>query len=244
MSDTEQAALEFDTKAPPLIFRDWDGLQKWFGSERAQWAWLVRGDGATDLSGVSANVQDQLDVIANTLAALSSRGNPISSAAETLAKLGLGGPLHYSESPGGKLILDIRDRAGEPAAAFAYAFSKQMVDLRAAKAPEQLLGAILTALPDMIDPSALTSLLKQERERYRNSLRSAIDRVEKSEQARASEALALMGRAKAIAASALRIRQKRWILRAVSGQREQPTRSTASGLLRPPIANPWDCKRL
>lgn len=210
MSQQDQVVIEFDPTAPPLVFNDWDKLQKWFVSERAQWAWLVRGDGVTDLSGVSTHVQNNFDAIANTLGSLRSRDHPVSSAQEVLTNLDATGPIFCSEAPDGKLVLDIRERAGEVAGAYAYAFRKQVTDLRHATTPDQLLGALMTALPDMVRPAELSAQLKQERERYRNSLRSAIDRVEKSEKARAEVAVALLGRAKLIGAQALRIRQKRW----------------------------------
>lgn len=210
MSQQDQVVIEFDPNAPPLVFTDWDKLQKWFDSERAQWAWLVRGDGVTDLSGVSTHVQNNFDAISNTLGTLRSRGNPVSSAQDALTNLNATGPIFCSEAPGGKLVLDIRERAGEAAGAYAYAFSKQVTDLRHAKTPDQLLGALMTALPEMVRPAELSAQLKQERERYRNSLRSAMDRVEKSEKVRAEEAVSLLGRAKSIGAQALRIRQKRW----------------------------------
>lgn len=206
----DEVKIEFDPNAPPLAFNDWDSLQKWFESERAQWSWLVRGDGVTDLSGVSTHVQNQFDAIANAIGGLRSRGSPISQALDPLSNFGPNGTLFVSESPGGKLIFDIRDRVGESAAAFAYAFTKQVTDLRHAKTPDQILGALMTALPDMVRPAELSQQLKQERERYRNSLRSAIDRVEKSEKARAEEALTLLERGKSIARRALRVRQNRW----------------------------------
>ena len=210
MSENDKVVIEFDPNALPLVFNDWDKLQKWFDSERAQWAWLVRGDGVTDLSGVSTHVQNNFDAIANMLGTLRSGGNPVSSAQDVLLHFTATGPIFCSDGPGGQQVLDIRGRAGEVAAAFAYGFGKRLVNLGSVTTPEQILGAMMTALPEMVRPAELSTQLKQERERYRNSLRSAMDRVEKSDKARAEEAVSLLGRAKSIGAQALRIRQKRW----------------------------------
>jgi hypothetical protein len=176
----------------------WDGLIRWVEKERAKWAWLVPGDGRTDVHSIASTVQNGFNGIMNGIASVRDSGQPLSNARDHLVILA-NGTLLPSESPDGALILDVREHAGDVAAAFAYAFIRQQVTFGSARTREELLGAMLTVVPTLGDATAFAARLQQERANYRSSLRSAIDHVEGADRDRNAAFDALVSRGKRIA---------------------------------------------
>ena len=186
----------------------WDGLERWLQQERAHWGWLVRGDGQTDAHGWAANVQNQWDNIVNGVANVRASGQPMDAAKPALQPLA--GPLLISESEDGALVLDIRESAGDVAGSFAYAFIKGGVGMNHIRNRDDLVGAVLTVIPDVREPTDLSARLQRERENYRKSIKSGINRLDKANTERDEIFQADLAQGKRIAAKMLRRRRDNW----------------------------------
>jgi hypothetical protein len=176
----------------------WEGLLLWLAKERAKWTWLVPGDGATDAHGWASNIQNTWNVVVNNVTAIRDQGNPIEAARPHLQPLAAG-PLLSSEVPDGALILEIREAAGDTAASFAFAFLKAAVNVGNARNRDELRGAMLTVIPDVVKPTEISERLQRERANYRSAIRSAIERIDEADRVRASEFDALRSRGTRIA---------------------------------------------
>lgn len=207
----EDPSVSIDISADTRItFKDWESLLRWLEKERAKWDWLARGDGLTDAHNWSSAVQNHFDNIFNEIARLRREENSIATAAQPLSNFQASGQLIPSDSENGSLILDIRESAGAAAAAFAYAFLKKAVTLNNVRTPDEFRGAVLTAIPDMRQPTEFSARLQRERTNYKNAVRSAIDKLDLDEKAREQSTEALIATGKEIARRALRNHFRAW----------------------------------
>lgn len=191
-----------------VTVEDWDALERWLGKERAHWGWLVRGDGQTDAHNWASNVQGQWDNIINGVHNVRESGQPMDATRTALQPLA--GPLLVSDSEDGALVLDIREAAGDVPASFAYAFMKGSVSTQNIRNRDDLLGAVLSVIPDVREPTELSARLNRERENYRKSIKSGIDRLDKANAERDEIFRSDLARGKAIAAKMLRRRRDNW----------------------------------
>lgn len=186
----------------------WDGLDRWMEKERAHWAWLVRGDGKTDVHGWASAVQNQWDQMTNQVASIQNQGQEVEAAAPYLDPIAL--TLLTSTHPDGVRVLEIRESAGDLAAAFAYAFIKGGVTIGSARNRAELTGAMLTVLPDFRVPTELSERLQRERSNYRSAIRSALTRIDEANDERMASFEETLSRGKIIAARMLRRRRDKW----------------------------------
>ena len=101
-----------------ITVRSFDELQKWLEKERAQWAWLVRGDKEIDRHNIATNTQNVWDNLITDVQAVRNNGQALTEARASLGPL-VGQPLLVSTTEKGAAVLDIKETVGAPAAAFA-----------------------------------------------------------------------------------------------------------------------------
>jgi Family of unknown function (DUF6161) len=187
----------------------WDGLERWIQSERAHWTWLVRSDPKTDAHNWASSVQSAWDNTLQGVKNIRAGGQPVSEAKRALAPLA-GGLLIASDSEEGALVLGIRETAGDMAASFAYAFIKGGVQPNSMRNRDEFLGAILTSIPDIREPTEISARLQRERGNYRNSIKSAIVRLDNDNSKRRVNFEEEIVRGKRIASKLLRRRRDKW----------------------------------
>lgn len=190
-------------------FLDWDSLIEWIGKERAQWDWLSRGDGFAGAHSWASAAANQWEGILTSARQFRAQAQPIARASEILHPL-VQQDIFTSFSEKGKLVLDVRESAGDIAAAFAYAFMKHAVTWDHIRGPEALVGVLLTALPDLREPSEISAHLKRERRNYREAINSAIARANKHSEALSADFLGLVHRGKLVGFRRFRRRLKAW----------------------------------
>lgn len=208
MAKEEEALLSLGD-AGEITVDGWDGLERWLERERAQWEWLVRGDGQTDAHNWATTVQGHWDNMMNAVRTVRAQGHEIGQVLPHLKQL-VRGQLVTSTGPDGALILDIRASAGDNSASFAYAFLKGAATAGNARNREELLGAILTVIPDVREPTQLSARLKRERDNYRSGIRSALERIDRENNERIEGVINTVGRGKEIGSRLVRRRRDRW----------------------------------
>ncbi|BDI60760.1 DUF6161 domain-containing protein [Qipengyuania nanhaisediminis] len=192
-----------------VTVRSYDELQKWLEKERAQWAWLVRGDPKVDRHNIATNTQNQWDNLLKNIQNLENQGQPLEDARGHLAPLS-DGPLLVSTTKKGTSVLDVRNAVGEPAAAFAFGFQTNQFNVQNAQNQEDLLGAILTVFPNLNDDADWHERLKRERANFKMATRSAIERVDKEASERIESNIELVERASGIARRIFDKKRERW----------------------------------
>lgn len=190
-------------------FADWQTLEDWLGRERAQWAWLMRGDPKTDSHNWATNVQGAWENTIQGVRNIMNSGSPVSEAGRALSQL-TSGNLITSDSLEGDLVLQIRETAGDTAAAFAYALLKGGVQPNSAKNRDELLGAILTVIPDMRQSVSISDRLQKERTNYRYAIKSAIATMNDDDLERKSRFDDEISNVRRIAAKILQSRRNAW----------------------------------
>jgi hypothetical protein len=188
--------------------KSWDQLLQLMQKERAKWAWLVRGDGATDQHGWATNVQNQWDQLINNVSGNQAAQSPLAKAQAVLAPLSSSLAASFEED--GALILEIREAVGDVAAAYAYAFLKRSLSLNDVRTKDQLTGVVLTAFPDVRDAASIAERLQRERQNYRNSLRTAVQKHAEETEENTRHFDELITRVRQVSASMLRLRRNRW----------------------------------
>lgn len=180
---------------------------RWFSSEQAKWDWLTPADPSVNPGNVAGLVQGQFSEVSNHINVARGQLEPLSYIFPHLEALwGPNGYLRYSDGQRGAAVLDIRDAAGEEAAAFAYAFLIRQLNLANAANAAQLRGAILLAIPNMVEPVELAERLSKERANFKAAQTSAIARVDKARQEQVTHLLGLTKRARRVARRLLRSR--------------------------------------
>lgn len=193
----------------PVTVKGWDGLERWIEKERAHWAWLVPGTPVTDAHNWATTVKNSWESVQQGARNIRGGGNSLAEASRALAPLA-NSPFILSDGPEGTLVLEIRAIAGDTAGAFAYALLKGNLSPNAARNRDEMLGAILTVMPDVRNPVEISNRLQRERANYRSSLKSAIDRLDKANSERNTAFEEDLVRGKRIAAQMLRKRRDKW----------------------------------
>ncbi|MXP30137.1 hypothetical protein GRI58_15110 [Porphyrobacter algicida] len=192
-----------------VTVRSFDELLRWIEKERASWSWLVRGDGSVDRHNIATNVQNNWDNIIANLHNLKNNGSSLIDATPHLSILS-GHPLLVSTTKKGGTVLDIREAAGDQAAAFAYGLQSQQFNLQNMQIESDFKGALLSIFPNLADDLMWHERLKQERVNFKNATRSVIERVDKEADERIAANIQLTKRASKIAKRIFDMRRDSW----------------------------------
>jgi hypothetical protein len=193
-----------------LTFSNWKDIVRWLKTESANWEWMVPGDGITDRFGLATTVRNGWNNLQSNATEWQNQGQPLSVIKDSLDGLWTNG-LATSESRSGRLILDIQKAAGERAASFAYAFIRAQIRLNEAETRDDLLGAMLAALPSLTTSADLSERLQEERQRYRSSISNTLTKLRDDDAARVEAAEDKASRAAQIIAKMVRKRRDRWV---------------------------------
>ncbi|MBD3728632.1 MAG: hypothetical protein IE933_02900 [Sphingomonadales bacterium] len=192
-----------------VTVRSYDELQRWLEKERAQWAWLVRGDAQVDRQNIATAIQSEWDALITNIQNQRNSGQPLSAVHAQLASLSTG-PLIVSTTAQGTTVLDIRDAVGDGPASFAAGFLRNQLTMRHAQTKDDLLGAVLTVFPDMAKSADWHERLKRERANYKMAARSLTERLEKEADERNRENVELVGRASNAARRIFDQKRRKW----------------------------------
>lgn len=231
-----------------ITVRDWGEVASVLEKEYAHWQWLL---------DANFNVGNAANALTSSYQALINQARTLQSQGENLADVGsilapfLDGNLLHHESENGALILEIRDIAGPRAAGYALAFLRGSIGFDSIRTPEALRGVMLLAFPSMSDATDMETRLRQERENYRSSLKSAIAAVRRGQSEREDRWRAMVHSAKKLGVSQLRKAkdsanqlQKSWMENADSAvasvRQTEATYNTFMGLRAP--AAYWEKK--
>ena len=154
----------------------YEELVRWLEDERSNWGWLTPGDATTDRLNIASSIQNTWNNVLTGVRDYMNRGESLPTVRNILGPLS-DGPLLISSTSDGATVLDILKSSGPRAASFAAGFVRSQIQLGAAQSREDMLGALLTAVPDLSQPIAWTDHLKRERTNYRNATRSLLERV-------------------------------------------------------------------
>ena len=192
-----------------VTVRSYDELQRWLEKERAQWAWLVRGEAQVDRHNTATAIQNEWDALISAIQNQRNSGQPLSAIQPHLAPLS-GGPLLVSSTAQGATVLDIREAVGDSAASFAAGFARSQLTMRNAQTKDDLLGAVLTLFPDLAKAADWHERLKRERANYKMAARSLVERVDKEADDRNAENVQLVGRASIAARRIFDLKRRKW----------------------------------
>lgn len=192
-----------------VTVRSYDELQRWLEKERAQWAWLVRGEAQVDRHNAATAIQNEWDALINNVQNQRNNGQPLSAIQSHLAPLSAG-PLLVSTTAQGATVLDIRDAVGGGPASFAAGFVRAQLTMRNAQTKDDLLGAVLTVFPDMAKSADWHERLKRERANYKMAARSLTERLEKEADERNLANVELVGRASMAARRIFDQKRRKW----------------------------------
>lgn len=181
-----------------ITVRSYEELERWMQKERSHWSWLVRGDGRTDRHGLANNLQTVWDQVVQQVSAAKSQDRPLKQVDQFLGPLAAP-PVLISTTQNGSAVLDILHSQGELAASFAAGFVQKQVSMQSAQSPEDLIGALLTIVPNMIKPVEWGAQLKSERANYKMATREMLERVDREADERQRENAALVRRAAIVA---------------------------------------------
>lgn len=203
--------LSFGEEVPQLEFRSVEAFEKWFSAERAKWEWLTPTNAATNVGNAPQLVQSHVNDVVNLANQAKAQPDPLGWLKPQLdARWGPAGHLRYSDGKEGAAILDIRDAAGDEAAAFAYAFVLRQVNVSNTANRNQLRGVLLLALPEMSDAADLSERLSKERRNFKAAQASAIARIDKAHQEQQERIDNLIARGRRVARDVLRSRYDDW----------------------------------
>lgn len=203
--------MTFGADTTQREFASLDAFAAWFSSERARWEWLTPGDPTLNPGNVAGMVTGQYTEVLNLIETARTQPDPISFITPQLeSRWAINGYLRLSEGQWGATLLDIREAAGDEAAAFAYAFLIQQVNMGSATKPTQLVGAMLLALPDMTSATDLAQRLSRERSNYKAAQSSAITKLERAHEEQAERVVNMIARARRVARRVLRSRYDNW----------------------------------
>ena len=159
-----------------ISVESYEELVRWLEDERSNWGWLAPGDATTDRLNVASSIQNTWNNVLAGVRDHMNRGESLPTVRNVLGPLA-NGPLLISSTADGATVLDILKSSGPRAASFAAGFIRSQIQLGAAQSREDMLGALLTAVPDLSQPIAWSDHLKRERTNYRNATRSLLERV-------------------------------------------------------------------
>ncbi len=160
-----------------VTVRSFDELLKWIEKERSEWAWMVPGDPRTDRYGLAGELQGQWNTVLSNIQQLKAQGQTLDYAKQFLAPLS-SGLIMVSTTADGASVLDIRQSAGEAAAMAAFGFIRQRFGIQNAGLREELLGIILSVIPDLRNTADWTDRLKRERTNFRMATRNLLEKVD------------------------------------------------------------------
>jgi hypothetical protein len=210
--DTAALTLTLGEAGTQVEFRSLEQFERWLSSERAFWEWIIAATPEVNLGNVPQLVVGAFGEVAQLITQARDQSEPLTwlqPQAEARWSLA-GGYLRYSNGRQGAAILDIRNVAGEEAAAFAYAFLLGRLTLANASNPNHVRGILLTAVPGITDSVDLGRRLANERVNFKAAQASAISRIEKAHEKQDERFDALVQRGRQVARRLLRSRYDNW----------------------------------
>lgn len=197
----QSVKITFDDPDHHREFRNYETLLAWLGDEQAKWAWVSPhgfGNLGEQMAQAFANV---VQGVAN----VRDSGQPLNSVEPLVSQYYQpAGFLRHSEGGFAKRIDQIRETHGDSAAAFAIAFSRQMVNLTNVTTPDQLAACILLGLPEFGRPDEIAHRLELERRNYRLAISTQLDKIDAATEERDEVNLRRMGAARRMAFRHLR----------------------------------------
>lgn len=172
---SQTVTIIFDDPGHQREFRSYETIIAWIQEEQRKWAWL-NGHGHGGIgSQNSTSYANMLQGVINHR----DGGQPLSTISGVVQQYYQpSGPLRHSEGSLAKQIEQLRETHSDDAAAFAIAFSRNVVSLGAATTPAQLAACILLSMPEFEKPDAIAHRLEAERRNYRHGISSQLDRID------------------------------------------------------------------
>lgn len=192
-----------------VTVRSYDELIKWLQKERSRWAWMIPGDGRTDRHGLASELTQTWNGLIAQVESLKAQGQTLDYVRQFLTPLS-SGFLMISTTADGSTVLDIRESAGEVAAMAAFGFLKQRLTAQHMGIREELLGMILSVMPDLRNPADWTERLKRERSNFRMATRSLLEKLDQEADSRDRAARVALERARGMAFRLFRRRRLTW----------------------------------
>lgn len=180
----QSVKITFDDPEHQREFRSFERLLAWLDHEQANWSWMYP-HGIGNMGGQMA--QAFANVVQGVVNVRDS-GQPLSSVEAVVSQAYQpAGHLRHSEGRFAKRIDQIRETHGDGAAAFAIAFSRQVITLGQANEPAQLAACVLLGLPELGRPDAIARRLELERRNYRLAVSTQLDKIDAEAGARGQD---------------------------------------------------------
>lgn len=177
------ATFVFEEDGQERRFKDFEKFDQWLVLERERWEWLHSA--ASPFGNVGANIINSFETLRQQARQIRDGGHDLQAIAGNVAQhYRQDGWLMLSEGKTAATLAHLRARFGDRAAAFAFAFKRQHVNLQSANDPNQLAATVLLSMPELDKPAELAARLQQERASYRAATRTTLDRLEADEAAR------------------------------------------------------------
>ncbi|EZP57284.1 DUF6161 domain-containing protein [Sphingomonas sp. RIT328] len=192
-----------------VTVRSYDDLIRWIEKERSRWAWMVPGDQRTDRWGLASELQSNWNGLLENIQSLKTQGQSLEFAREYLIPLS-SSLILISTTNDGSLVLDIKETSGDVAAVAAYGFIKQRLTTQHMTTREEIVGLLLSALPDIRNSSDWSERLKRERTNFRMATRSLQEKLEEEMERRERSNLEITNRLRGIARRIFDVRRRKW----------------------------------
>lgn len=203
-------ALTFSIGADgDVTVRSYDELIRWIEKERSRWAWMVPGDGRTDRHSLATELQNIWNTVLSNIQSIKAQGQSLEYARDFLRPLS-SSLIMISTTGDGSTVLDIRQSAGEVAAMAALGFLKQRLNAQNLVLRDEMLGLVLSVLPDLRNPADWTDRLKRERTNFRMATRSLLEKVDAEAAERDKLARDLTQRVRGIGRRIFDMRRHAW----------------------------------
>jgi hypothetical protein len=154
--------------------------------ELSQWKWL--SEVRSERLRVWNYVTTRFTNLSHQLSQAEAHGQPLSAQTHLFrTAFQEQNPALHSEGLFGRRVQDIREAEGPKAAAMAYAVATRQAAIGNADGLEELSGAILVAIPGIIQAQALSNRLSRERDNLRQRAATLIAKLESAEEEREAE---------------------------------------------------------
>lgn len=189
MTDNESVReIEIDgADSATWRFRTWGQFETWLNESLEAWSFL-RTQPGSDPANLAHYVVAQLNNALQEARFNRDEKSSIAEAAEIYSRhlRGTYGPPH-PKSDRGKMILEIREIAGDQAARFAFAFLQGLITASHAQGHDDWRGMILALNPELLAISGPASRLAAERANYSAALRRLSSEIDAREGSRQRE---------------------------------------------------------
>jgi Family of unknown function (DUF6161) len=201
----EFVTITFDDTDHSKKFLTYESFFNWLDEEKLKWQWVYQTQTGNNLIGINQVFESIRQQVVNTQI----NSQPISQISNFVSPCyQASGWLRHSEGVFAKSLERIRQRHGDNAAAFVFAFSKQQVTLANVSEPSQLAACLLFALPELDRPDAIAKRLELERKNYRSGISIQLDKLDEASSVRDKNFKSHLASARRIAIRQLRRTRK------------------------------------